>query len=179
MWRLPHFLGLVRFIPKSTTSTSTTTSSSSEALIGEPCDPSQDVGLASYNAEPIHVETFTGTSILNPGQRTGEKVQVERILSPLSEREVGTIRCIGLNVSFGSTRSLLCSSRRCAVLCTDILPLARWFVARCLIVYQPRERGQYGHPDGPYVVHVSPGAVSVQSSPDDLAKRLASPESIS
>lgn len=85
-----HFLGLVRFIPQN--------SSSSEPTIGEPCDPSQDVGLASYNAEPIHVETFTGTSVLNPGERTGEKVQVERILSPLSEGEVGTIRCIGLNV---------------------------------------------------------------------------------
>jgi hypothetical protein len=92
--RLVHFPGLVRFIPKNTS----TTTSDDEPLIGEPCDPSQDVGLASYNAEAIHVETFTGTSVLNPGERTGEKVQVERILSPLSEREVGTIRCIGLNV---------------------------------------------------------------------------------
>lgn len=91
-------VGLVRFIPKNTSSTTLSSSSSSEPLIGEPCDPSQDVGLASYNSEPIHVETFTGTSILNPGERTGEKVQVGRILSPLSEREVGTIRCIGLNV---------------------------------------------------------------------------------
>jgi hypothetical protein len=90
-------VGLVRFIPKNTS----TTSSEEEPLIGEPCDPNQDVGLASYNSEPIHVSTFTGTSILNPGERTGEKVQVGRILSPLSEGEVGTIRCIGLNVSRG------------------------------------------------------------------------------
>ncbi|KAH8088613.1 putative mitochondrion protein [Filobasidium floriforme] len=88
---------LVRFIPKSTSTSTSASTSSDEPLIGEPCDPTLDVGLASYNSQPIHVSTFTGSSVLSPGQRTGEKVMVGRILSPLSEGEVGTIRCIGLN----------------------------------------------------------------------------------
>jgi hypothetical protein len=80
----------VRFIPKSGTN---------EPVIGEPQDASQDVGLASYNSEPIKVSVFSGKSILSPGENTGETVEVERLLSPLAEEEVGTIRCIGLNVS--------------------------------------------------------------------------------
>jgi hypothetical protein len=80
----------VRFIPKSGTN---------EPVIGEPQDASQDVGLASYNSEPIKVSVFSGKSILSPGEKTGETVEVERLLSPLAEEEVGTIRCIGLNVS--------------------------------------------------------------------------------
>jgi hypothetical protein len=78
---------LVRFIP----------TSSSTPLIGEPVDATQDVGVASYNSEPVEVEVFSGNSILNPGERTGKKELVERLLSPLSQDEVGTIRCIGLN----------------------------------------------------------------------------------
>ncbi|KAI5455339.1 hypothetical protein NCC49_000153 [Naganishia albida] len=78
---------LVRFIPKSGTS----------AVIGEPSDPSQDVGLAAYNAEPIKVSVCSGKSVLSPGEKTGETVEVEKLLSPLAEEEVGTIRCIGLN----------------------------------------------------------------------------------
>lgn len=102
--------GLVRFIPKSGTS----------AVIGEPSDPSQDVGLAAYNAEPIKVSVFSGKSVLSPGEKTGETVEVEKLLSPLAEEEVGTIRCIGLNVSLfdfssGSRLSMIrlavCQSR--------------------------------------------------------------------
>lgn len=79
---------LVRFVP----------ASGGTPLIGEPADPAQDVGLASFAGEPIEVETFTGTSILDPGERTGTKDKVKTILSPLAQSEVGTIRCIGLNV---------------------------------------------------------------------------------
>lgn len=82
-------IGLVRFIPKSGKS----------PVIGEPSDPSQDVGVAAYNSEPIKVSVFSGKSVLTPGEKTGETVEVERLLSPLAEEEVGTIRCIGLNVS--------------------------------------------------------------------------------
>ncbi|KAJ9104169.1 hypothetical protein QFC20_004606 [Naganishia adeliensis] len=78
---------LVRFIPKSGTS----------PIIGEPSDPSQDVGVAAYNSEPIKVSVFSGKSVLCPGEKTGETVEVEKLLSPLAEEEVGTIRCIGLN----------------------------------------------------------------------------------
>jgi hypothetical protein len=80
---------LVRFLPKS----------SSTPLIGEPVDAEQDVGLASYAGETIEVDVFSGSSILSPGERTGKKEVVERLLSPLAQNEVGTIRCIGLNVS--------------------------------------------------------------------------------
>lgn len=83
----------MRFIPKS---------GASEPVIGEPEDPTQDVGLASYNSEPIKVAVFSGKSILSPGERTGKTVEVDRLLSPLAEEEVGTIRCIGLNVSGSS-----------------------------------------------------------------------------
>jgi hypothetical protein len=86
--KLSSGTGLVRFIPKD----------GSSPTIGEPVDSSQDVGLASYNSEGIEIETFSGSSILNPGSRTGKRVQVGRILSPLAEEEVGTIRCVGLNV---------------------------------------------------------------------------------
>jgi hypothetical protein len=81
---------LIRFFPKA--------SKSPGPLVGEPTDPGQDVGLASYESKSIEVEVFSGGSILNPGNRTGEKVFVDRLLSPLAENEVGTIRCIGLNV---------------------------------------------------------------------------------
>ncbi len=68
-------------------------------LIGEPVNPDQDVGLASYSSEEIEVEVFSGTSILHAGTRTGKTERVKRLLSPLAKEEVGTIRCIGLNVS--------------------------------------------------------------------------------
>ena len=82
--------GLVRFIPKS----------GNEPVIGEPQDPSQDVGLASYNSEPIKISVFSGKSVLSPGEKTGDTAEVSRLLSPLAEEEVGTIRCIGLNVGY-------------------------------------------------------------------------------
>ncbi|GAA5932239.1 hypothetical protein JCM3775_001169 [Rhodotorula graminis] len=78
---------LIRFVP----------ASGSTPVIGEPCDPAQDVGLASFAGDPIEVDTFTGSSILDPGERTGTKDKVKTILSPLAQSEVGTIRCIGLN----------------------------------------------------------------------------------
>lgn len=82
---------LVRFVPAS--------APSSQPLIGEPCDELVDVGLAAYGSQPIEVEVFSGSSILQPGHRTGKKEHVKTLLSPLAAVEVGTIRCIGLNVS--------------------------------------------------------------------------------
>lgn len=83
------FHRLVRFVSKS----------GGEPLIGEPVERDQDVGLATYAGEAVEVEVFAGRSVLQPGERTGKKEQVERLLSPLAASEVGTIRCIGLNVS--------------------------------------------------------------------------------
>ncbi|RYP48366.1 hypothetical protein DL768_005735 [Monosporascus sp. mg162] len=83
------FERLVRFVPRR---------DSSSVLIGQPVDPSIDVGKAVRNGEEVQVRLFTGTSALAPGPLT-EKVEViDRILSPLSAGEVGAIRCIGLNL---------------------------------------------------------------------------------
>ena len=81
--------GLVRFIPTST----------SEILIGQPVDSNLDVGAAILAGKEVQVETYNGTSVLSPGTPTGKTVVIRRLLSPLAESEVGTIRCIGLNVS--------------------------------------------------------------------------------
>jgi hypothetical protein len=82
---------LIRFLPKG----------GSTPLIGEPVDSNQDVGLASYAGDAIDVNVFSGSSVLSPGERTGKTERVERILSPVAQGEVGTVRCIGLNVSSG------------------------------------------------------------------------------
>lgn len=81
--------GLVRFVPKS---------NPSKVLIGEPVDPELDVGLALYQGKEVLVHLFSGSSVLNPGQTTDVTETIERVLSPLAQSEVGSIRCIGLNV---------------------------------------------------------------------------------
>ena len=88
---------LIRFLsPGSTT-----------PLIGEPVDKDIDVGVAVYSGVPVLVYIYSGDSILRPGDKIGEQVSVERLLSPLGQNEVGTIRCIGLNVSQAVFESLL------------------------------------------------------------------------
>jgi hypothetical protein len=62
-------------------------------------DPEQDVGLAVRKGERVEVRLFHGKSALDPGQLSDQVETVGRLLSPLSQEEVGTIRCIGLNVS--------------------------------------------------------------------------------
>jgi hypothetical protein len=70
-----------------------------QILIGQPIDQSIDVGTALYKGEDVVVNIFSGSSMLQPGQNTGLSAVVERVLSPLESNEVGTIRCVGLNVS--------------------------------------------------------------------------------
>ncbi|KAF9249388.1 hypothetical protein DTO013E5_2793 [Penicillium roqueforti] len=82
------FSRLVRFVPKS---------NPTKVLIGEPVDPKLDVGLALYQGKEVSVRPFSGTSVLSPGQVTDATETIARILSPLAQSEVGTIRCIGLN----------------------------------------------------------------------------------
>lgn len=83
------FTRLIRFIPAS---------DSSKVLLGEPVDPDQDVGLATREGKDVEVKVFSGSSALEPGQLTDKVEKVGRLLSPLTQEEVGTIRCIGLNV---------------------------------------------------------------------------------
>ena len=80
----------MRFVPKS---------NPAKVLIGEPVDPQLDVGLAVYQGKDVSVRPFSGSSMLSPGSITGSTESIARILSPLAQTEVGTIRCIGLNVS--------------------------------------------------------------------------------
>ncbi|EPE25304.1 FAH [Glarea lozoyensis ATCC 20868] len=84
---IPSFSRLVRFIPKS----------SDEPLIAEPVDANLDVGAATRAGKDVEVKVFSGSSILSPGSPTGKTETIGKILSPLAESEVGTIRCIGLN----------------------------------------------------------------------------------
>jgi hypothetical protein len=72
----------------------------SKILIGEPADSSVDVGDAVRKGEDVQVRVYSGKSALDAGSPTGETAVIGRILSPLTQEEVGTIRCIGLNVSF-------------------------------------------------------------------------------
>ncbi|KAL7420654.1 hypothetical protein Q5752_004605 [Cryptotrichosporon argae] len=78
---------LVRFLPRN----------GAQPLIGEPVDRQVDVGLATLEGKDVEVDVVEGSSVLSPGAKTGNKEVVGKLLSPLSQSEVGTIRCIGLN----------------------------------------------------------------------------------
>jgi len=88
------FTRLVRFVPAS---------NSNSVLIGEPVDADLDVGTATRKGQDVEVRVFSGTSALNPGQLTDKTEKIARLLSPLAQEEVGTIRCIGLNVGRDNT----------------------------------------------------------------------------
>ncbi|KAK7432755.1 hypothetical protein QQZ08_000615 [Neonectria magnoliae] len=79
---------LVRFVPKS---------NPSKILIGQPVDKDVDVGIAVRKGQEVAVSVFSGSSVLSPGSDTGSTETIGRVLSPLAQNEVGTIRCIGLN----------------------------------------------------------------------------------
>lgn len=82
-------LGLVRFVPRGR---------QNSILIGEPLNSDIDVGKEVRNGHDVKVKVFSGTSVLDAGSETGVMESIDRILSPLAMSEVGTIRCIGLNV---------------------------------------------------------------------------------
>ncbi|KAH8691142.1 fumarylacetoacetate hydrolase family protein [Talaromyces proteolyticus] len=82
------FSRLVRFVPKS---------DPSKIFIGEPVDTKVDVGVALYEGKDVQVKRFSGSSILEPGEKTDGVESIKTLLSPLAQKEVGTIRCIGLN----------------------------------------------------------------------------------
>ncbi|KAF8857963.1 hypothetical protein BDZ45DRAFT_622924 [Acephala macrosclerotiorum] len=84
---IPSFSRLVRFISKS----------GSETYIGQPTDKEVDVGAAIRAGKDVEVDVYSGSSVLSPGTSTGKTHVIGKLLSPLAESEVGTIRCIGLN----------------------------------------------------------------------------------
>ncbi|KAK4033412.1 hypothetical protein C8A01DRAFT_50003 [Parachaetomium inaequale] len=79
---------IVRFAPKG---------DDSKVLIGEPADSAVDVGAAVRKGQDVQVKVYSGSSVLDAGSPTGETAVIGRILAPLTQQEVGTIRCIGLN----------------------------------------------------------------------------------
>jgi hypothetical protein len=87
---LSNLAGLVRFVPEA---------APSRILIGEPLSPKIDVGAAMFQKDKVYVYVWSGNSVLAPGVRTEHKELLGRLLSPLAHEDVGTIRCIGLNVS--------------------------------------------------------------------------------
>lgn len=66
-------------------------------LIGEPVDPKVDVGAAVRKGQDVQVKLFSGSSALDPGSLTDKVEVIDRVLSPLTQHEAGTVRCIGLN----------------------------------------------------------------------------------
>jgi hypothetical protein len=88
MWGSHISTGLARFISKS----------SKNILIGQPVDKTVDVGAATLAGKDVEIEVYSGSSVLSPGSPTGKTEVIGKLLSPLAESEVGTIRCIGLNV---------------------------------------------------------------------------------
>lgn len=90
--------GLVRFVPRS---------DESAVLIGQPADGAVDVGAAVRKGEDVKVKVFSGSSALSPGSLTDRVESISRVLSPLTMEEVGTIRCIGLNVNYSRPPDML------------------------------------------------------------------------
>ncbi|TDZ13603.1 Fumarylacetoacetate hydrolase domain-containing protein 2 [Colletotrichum spinosum] len=85
---LPSFKRLVRFVPRD---------DANKILIGEPESDSVDVGAALRDGKEVKAVVWSGSSVLGPGEKTEQRAVIDRILSPVSAEEVGTIRCIGLN----------------------------------------------------------------------------------
>jgi hypothetical protein len=127
--------GLVRFVPKG---------DDSKILIGEPADSSVDVGAAVRKGEDVLVKVYSGKSVLDAGSPTGETAVIGRVLSPLARGEVGTIRCIGLNVSWASETP---SNPDARTLCS--------LLSR-VIVQEARRGGQDDHPRDPHRLPVRP-----------------------
>ncbi|KAJ5122120.1 hypothetical protein N7526_009057 [Penicillium atrosanguineum] len=65
---------------------------------GEPVDADVDVGLALAEKRDVAVKVVTGASALDYDVSfTGEVKFIDELLSPVSQAEAGTVRCIGLN----------------------------------------------------------------------------------
>lgn len=80
----------------------TSQASPEKVSIGQPVDESIDVGVAVRQGKEVEVELWDGTSVLSPGKPTGTSAVIGTVLSPLTQVEAGTVRCIGLNVSVPS-----------------------------------------------------------------------------
>ncbi|KAK6205719.1 hypothetical protein LQW54_008299 [Pestalotiopsis sp. IQ-011] len=69
-----------------------------QEYIGEPTNADLDIGAALASSQTVSVRVFSSNSALDlSAEATSKVLTVSRLLPPLSSREVGTIRCIGLN----------------------------------------------------------------------------------
>ncbi|CAP91296.1 hypothetical protein E8E15_003658 [Penicillium rubens] len=65
---------------------------------GEPVNPDIDVGQAIEKDVEVSVKVVTGNSALDyDAPFTGEIKTIDELLSPVSQAEAGTVRCVGLN----------------------------------------------------------------------------------
>ncbi|KOS46866.1 hypothetical protein ACN38_g2192 [Penicillium nordicum] len=65
---------------------------------GEPVNPDIDVGQAIEKNVEVSVKVVTGNSALDyAASFTGEIKTIDELLSPVSQIEAGTVRCVGLN----------------------------------------------------------------------------------
>ncbi|KAF8735973.1 hypothetical protein AX14_001118 [Amanita brunnescens Koide BX004] len=80
---------LIRFVAAET----------SRVHIGQPVDPNVDVGLAAYQGKVIKAHEIIGSALDPVAQVSNNVLTVKTLLSPLSAREVGIVRCLGLNYS--------------------------------------------------------------------------------
>jgi len=71
----------------------------SRVHIGQPVDPNIDVGLAAHHGKVIKAREIVGSALDPAAQVTNNILTVKALLSPLSAREVGIVRCLGLNYS--------------------------------------------------------------------------------
>ncbi|KAH9947212.1 fumarylacetoacetate hydrolase [Amylocystis lapponica] len=66
--------------------------------IGEPVDPTLDVGLAFHRKEPIKAYEILGSALDPAAQVTTNVLTVKELLAPLDRSQVGGfVRCLGLN----------------------------------------------------------------------------------
>ncbi|KAL4076250.1 hypothetical protein V8B97DRAFT_2001663 [Scleroderma yunnanense] len=80
---------LIRFIAVET----------AQVHIGQPVNPSLDVGLAAWNKQVIKAYEILGSALDPAAQVSNTILTVKELLSPLSREEVKTVRCLGLNYS--------------------------------------------------------------------------------
>ncbi|KAI6139259.1 hypothetical protein EDD17DRAFT_1672261 [Pisolithus thermaeus] len=78
---------LIRFVAAET----------SQVHIGQPVDPTLDVGLAAWSKQVIRAHEILGSPLDPAAQLTNTVLTVKELLSPLSREEVKTVRCLGLN----------------------------------------------------------------------------------
>ncbi|CAF3619203.1 unnamed protein product [Fusarium graminearum] len=65
---LTQSIGLVRFI---------STTEPAKVLIGQPAEDGLDIGVALRQGREVKVHVFSGLSVLNPGQKTGETAVID------------------------------------------------------------------------------------------------------